>query len=152
MVEQVGRAAAATTLAGQPLEGARSDPSLAADFQRYIASIRPRAARVVYPRAAGDLEPERVLRAARARAEVLEPSILREYRRVGAVGASGFDDRSTAFAVAALSFNHAASDVAHVLRWIWREAGGADRRVQIVRGPDGSVLVLGGSGVTRPAP
>jgi hypothetical protein len=64
-----------------------------------------------------------------ARGRRLYPLVGREYRRIGfARGVGNFDDRSTAFGVASLSFSHAVTDVVRVLRWIWIRSGGADDR------------------------
>jgi hypothetical protein len=60
------------------------------------------------------------------------PRVGDEYRRIGyRNGTAGFDDRSTAFGVAAVSFSHAVSDLARVLRYVWLAGGGADPRQQL---------------------
>ena len=68
------------------------------------------------------------------RSRELYPLVGREYRRVGfASGREAFDDRSTAYAVAALAYSHAISDIAEVLRYIWLAGGGIDSRDRIPR-------------------
>jgi hypothetical protein len=77
-----------------------------------------------------------LIRETLGRSRRLYPLVGQEYARIGfATGGGGFDDRSTAFAVAALGFSHAVSDIAEVLRYIWVEAGGIDTRRRLpVRG------------------
>lgn len=63
------------------------------------------------------------------RSRRLYPLVGREYRRIGfGDGRRLFDDKSTAFGVAAVSFSQAVTDIAQALRYIWIEAGGADER------------------------
>ena len=67
--------------------------------------------------------------AALLRGRVLYPAIGREYARTGQIdGRALFDDRSTAFGVAAVSYSHALSDTANAYRFVWLRAGGADPR------------------------
>lgn len=110
-----------------------------ADYLRYVESAEPRLPVLfygVYPglEERGSLSP--LLDATFARGRQLYPLVGREYRRIGyQSGVGRFDDRSTAFGVASLSFSHAVSDVALVLRYIWVRAGGADFRTGLpVRG------------------
>lgn len=129
--------------ANDPLATDRTDPEegrFAADFRRYVASAEPRVRRVFYGFLAGPADGtgqvDRLVADAFGRGRALYPLIGREYRRVEfATGIRSFDDRSTAYAVAALSYNHAVSDVAGALRYIWVAAGGSDPRVGLpVRG------------------
>ena len=75
----------------------------------------------------------------------LYPFVGREVRRIRPDGRGSlvFDDQSTAFAVSALAFNNAVTDVAVVLRAIWLEAGGVDERTWLPRRGD-MVVALGG--------
>jgi hypothetical protein len=121
--------------ANNPLNAAGDDPEEAryfADWLRYGASAEPRFALVFY---AGDpaVESEEDLRRmtlrALARGRQVYPLVGREYRRIGfGSGTAGFDDRSTAFGLAALGFSHAVSDVARAFRYVWLQGGGADPR------------------------
>jgi hypothetical protein len=121
--------------ANNPLNTAASDPregAYFADYLRYLETAEPRFAAVFYG-ISTDLESsrdlQRLLSRTLARGRDLYPSIGREYRRIGfGSGRRGFDDRSTAFAVGALSFSHAITDIARVLRYIWLQAGGGDPR------------------------
>ncbi|MEM6456342.1 MAG: hypothetical protein AAF772_14700 [Acidobacteriota bacterium] len=124
--------------ANHPLHVAASDREhrrYAADFRQYGTSAQQRFRRVFYgfrremrPPGAR-LDPTRMAIEAMARSRTLYPLIGREYRRIDfGRGADRFDDRSTAYAITALSFNHALSDIADTLRYIWLEAGGRDGR------------------------
>lgn len=128
--------------ASNPLAVADGDPDedrYANDFFRYLASTEPRLRTVFYgfePGFDGDGDLPRLVDRALRRGRVLYPLVGREYRRVGfRSGVGSFNDRSTAFGVASLSYSHAQSDVAEVLRYIWIAAGGMDSRPRLpVRG------------------
>ncbi len=125
-----------------PINCDRSDPDedrYAADFLVYLESVEPRVGMVFYgfrPSFDGKRELPRLVAETFARSRGLYPLVGREYRRVSfAPGRRAFDDRSTAYAVAALAYSHAVSDIAEVLRYIWLAAGGIDSRPQVpVRG------------------
>jgi hypothetical protein len=108
------------------------------DYLRYAESAEPRFPLVFYGASPGlerqrDLTP--LLNQALRRGRDLYPLIGREYRRIGfASGRGRFDDRSSAFGVASISFSHAVTDVAQALRYIWLVAGGADERTSVVGG------------------
>jgi hypothetical protein len=108
------------------------------DFLRYAETAEPRFPLVFYGAAPG-LERQRdvgpLLAQALRRGHELYPLVGREYRRIGfASGRGRFDDRSSAFGVASLSFSHAVTDVAQTLRYIWLVSGGADERKNVVGG------------------
>jgi hypothetical protein len=133
--------------ANNPLAAAQADaeePRFFADYLRYAESAQPRFAVVFYgydPRlGAGGVRP--LVEGALARGRQSYPAIGREYRRIGfAPGRARFDDRSTAFGVAAIAFSHAVSDVAAVLRHVWLRAGGADQPPQLLDARSTMVLV-----------
>lgn len=120
-----------------------------ADYASYAESAAPRFQPVFYGlrpelEAASDLSA--LVTQALERGRSFYPLLGQEYRRIGwASGRSNFDDRSTAFGVASLSFSHAVSDVAEALRFVWLKAGGADPRRVPRRG---EMVVL----VPRPKP
>jgi hypothetical protein len=132
VVYRSGRLAGWLAMANQPLAVADRDggePAFRADFLRFVESRRRRFALARDRRPDGT--PSALVAAARRRGERYYDLIGREYRRVGGPDARGselFDDRSTAFGVAALSFNHAMNDVAAALSAAWLQAGGADPR------------------------
>ncbi|HEX2253132.1 MAG TPA: hypothetical protein VHQ65_07685 [Thermoanaerobaculia bacterium] len=135
IVHQLGVLAHHVADANHPLAASADDPREAeyfVDFSRYLESAEPRLPLVFYGLLPG-LEQRSDLRplAARAtrRGRELYPLVGREYRRIEfASGVGRFDDRSTAFGVASLSFSHAVTDVARALRWVWLRAGGGDER------------------------
>lgn len=108
------------------------------DYLRYAESAEPRFPLVFYGVQPG-LERQRdvlpLLSQALRRGRELYPLVGREYRRIDfASGRGRFDDRSSAFGVASLSFSHAVTDVAQALRYVWLVAGGADERRSVVGG------------------
>lgn len=108
------------------------------DFLRYAETAEPRFPLVFYGVAPGlerqrDVKP--LLAQALRRGHELYPLVGLEYRRIDfASGRGRFDDRSSAFGVASLSFSHAVTDVAQALRYIWLVSGGADERKNVVGG------------------
>ncbi len=134
--------------ANDPLATAENDPEEAryrADFLRFAESTEPRLRIVFYgfrPGFEGRRDLPALVDEALERSRQLYPLIGREYRRIGfQSGLRSFNDRSTAFAVVGLGYNHAVSDIAEVLRYIWLAAGGADTRRRLpLRGQE-TVLV-----------
>ncbi len=128
--------------ANNPLNTDQTDPEEGryfADFLAYLESADLRVEIVFYgfrPAFDGRRDLPALIAESLERSRGLYPMVGREYRRVGfASGRAAFDDRSTAFAVAGLSYSHAVSDIAEVLRYIWLEAGGIDTRRRLpVRG------------------
>ena len=135
---QLGRVSHFVADADNPLNASQADPgegTYFADYLFYMQAMQDRFARVFYgteaalARAPGQASLKDFVGALLARSRSLYPLIGAEYQRVGAVdGQVLFDDRSTAFAIAALSFSHALSDSAAVLRDIWLRSGGGDPR------------------------
>lgn len=123
----------------------RQEPRYFRDFLDYVDSARPRFAVVVYewqPPLAAPADVEALARDALARGRRLYPLIGSEYRRIGfGSGLALFDDRSTAFGLAALAYSHAVTDAARLFRYVWIAAGGSDPRAVFTR-PRDRVLVL----------
>jgi hypothetical protein len=119
--------------ANHPLYTSAADPqegSYAADYHRYVTSAESRFAEAYY---GADPALDRLsavpafVQRTLVRARSFYPFIGAEYRRIGGgTGVGVFDDRSTAFGVAAVSFSRALTDGASMLRLVWLEAGGAD--------------------------
>lgn len=135
VVRQLGVVSHFVADANNPLATSAADGEEAryfVDYLRYAESAEPRFPLVFYGIRPGleerkDVSP--VLAEAFRRGRGLYPLVGREYRRIGfASGLGRFDDRSTAFGAASLSFSHAVTDVALVLRYIWITAGGVDER------------------------
>jgi hypothetical protein len=133
VVKQLGRMLHFVADANHPLYTSSADPDegkYAADFHRYVTSAEPRFATAYYGYDSRldhlSAIPAFVARTL-ARSRGMYPFIGAEYRRVGwRSGVVAFDDRSTAFGVAAVSFSRALTDGASMLRLVWLEAGGAD--------------------------
>lgn len=143
VVYQLGRVSHYTADANNPLNASNTDPregDYFADYLFYMDSARPRVQPVFYGFDRGfamNGGVARLIERSLRRSRDLYPLIGAEYQRVGAIdGRTLFDDKSTAFAVAALSFSHALTDVAAVLRDVWIRSGGYDpRRDLVVAGP-----------------
>ncbi len=120
--------------ANNPLNASNVDGSerrYFGDYLGYVETVSPRLPLVFYGFADRRLDRPMARLAARAlaRSRRLYPLVGEEYRRVRfRPGLSAFDDRSTAFALASLSFSHAVTDVAQAFHWIWLEGGGGDPR------------------------
>lgn len=129
--------------AHNPLDVASADPEeprYYADYQRYTESAQDRFTVVFYglqPDLESPADFERFVERMIADSRRFYTAVGREYRRVGfAEGRHAFDDRSTAFGVAAVSFSQAVTDISTTLRYIWIQAGGADPRSALpVRAP-----------------
>lgn len=135
IVHQLGVVSHFVADANDPLNTSDSDPrerDYFADYLRYMESAEPRFPLLFYGITPGlDEQPSLagLVRRTLERSRQLYPLIGLEYRRIGfASGVGAFDDRSTAFGVASLSFSHAVSDMTQVLRYIWIRAGGIDER------------------------
>lgn len=168
VAENMGRISHFVADANLPLNTANSDPREGAyfrDFLDYADSARPRFAVVFYGLGPDWQSPRDIdawTRATLARGRQLYPAIGEEYRRIAgmaglagltAIGGAGtvsgpgsFDDRSTAFAVAALSYSHAISDVARAMRHVWLAAGGSDPRQRLAERRDSLLVVEAGAG------
>jgi hypothetical protein len=135
IVFRMGRAAHYMADANNPLATSAGDPDAGryfVDFLRYAETAEPRFQLVFYgihPGLERAPDVSDLLAETLARGRALYPMIGIEYRTIDfASGIGRFDDRSTAFGVAAVAFSHAVTDVALVLRYIWIRAGGADER------------------------
>lgn len=171
VVARLGRLSHFVADANLPLNTANSDPGEGRyfrDFLEYADSARPRFAVVFYGLGApwqSSRDIQAWTRTTLARGRKLYPAIGEEYRRIGTPGGAqgipgaaggslagpvsgirGFDDRSTAFAVAAVSYSHAVSDVARALRHVWLAAGGSDPRERLAKEPSALVLLDAGAG------
>ncbi|MEO8277059.1 MAG: hypothetical protein ABI639_12670 [Thermoanaerobaculia bacterium] len=152
VVSRLGRVSHFVADANLPLNAANSDSGEGRyfrDFLEYAESARPRFAVVFYGLGSdwtSTRDVESWMRTTLARGRKLYPAIGNEYRRIGEIaGQADFDDRSTAFAVAAVAYSHAVSDVARALRYVWLSAGGADPRIRLTAERDRLLLVDAGA-------
>lgn len=103
------------------------------DYEQYLERRRPRFPTVFY--GIEQTRPvDRVIRRAQVRARSYEPLLRAEYFRDGQERWSRqFDDRSTAFAIASLSWSHTVSDLTNIYYELWRQAGGDVRKASRLR-------------------
>lgn len=70
-----------------------------------------------------------------ARSAKFYPLVREEYLRGGERRTSAdFDDRSTAFGIASISYSRAVTDLVNLYYYIWKEAGGDVRSAAVMRG------------------
>lgn len=124
--------------ANNPLNTSRADPrepDYATDYLYYLEGVEPRLPVVFYGLTPGGEDSlDAILEATLERSRGFYPAIGREYRRIAfGSGRQQFDDKSTAFGVAAVSFSQAITDVIQVLRHVWLRAGGIDERRHLPR-------------------
>ena len=147
IVQRLGQVAHYVADANNPLASAGTDSDEGRyflDYLRYAQSAEPRFPLVFYgvPPSLDRRGVKPIFEAALRRGRAFYPMVGREYRKIGyASGIGRFDDRSTAFGVASVSFSHAVTDVSLVMRYIWLTAGGADDRTAVVNAGT-RVLVL----------
>jgi hypothetical protein len=148
LVHRLGRVAHWVADLNNPLNASTADPEEGRYFRDYFLyadSARSRFAVVLYENAAvvaGRAGIDGLADRALARGRDLYPLIGREYRRIGfGIGRERFDDRSTAYGVAALAYSHSVSDAARLFRYVWLAGGGFDPRPVLDR-PRNRVVVL----------
>ena len=148
VVLRLGRVAHWAADLNNPLNASTADPDEGRyfrDFFLYADSARPRFAVVLYENAAvvsGRTGVDRLAERALERGRSFYPMVGREYRRIGfGNGVRLFDDRSTAYGVAALAYSHAVSDAARLFRYVWLAGGGSDPRSVLDRPRDRIVLI-----------
>lgn len=141
IVRRLGVVAHYIADANNPLAAAADDGEEGryfVDYLRYAETAEPRFPLVFYG-LRHNLERRRdvspLVGEALRRGREVYPKLGLEYRRIGfASGIGRFDDRSSAFGIASVSFSHAVTDLVEVLRYIWVTAGGADARTGLAAG------------------
>lgn len=127
VVHKLGFIAHLVADANNPFHVANSDPRLVAsqaDFERYFDRKLTKFPTVFYG-LQHPLDLEAYLDATLTRSASYYPLLSEEYFRFGERRTSAeFDDRSTAFGIASLSYSHAVTDVVNIYYYIWKEAGG----------------------------
>ncbi len=103
------------------------------DFEQYLERRRPKFPTIFYG-IERDRPIDRVIRKSQLRAQAFSPLLENEYfGRGGSRWSREFDDRSTAFAIASLSWSHSVSDLVNIYYEIWRQAGGDVRNAARLR-------------------
>jgi len=137
VVERLGILAHLVADANNPFHVANDDARLSEthnDFETYFERRLSKFPTVFY-----GLDPQFRLNAyldkTFARSASFYPLVREEYFRGGARRTSAdFDDRSTAFGVASVSYSRAVTDLVNLYFHIWKEAGGDVRSAAVLRG------------------
>jgi hypothetical protein len=142
LVERLGVLAHLVADANNPFHVANDNERLAAshnDFEQYFERRLAKFPTVFY-----GLEPRFTMTSfldkTFARSAKFYPLLNEEYFRGGSLRTSAqFDDRSTAFGIASISYSRAVSDLVNLYYYIWKEAGGDVRSAAVMR--DGNLLL-----------
>lgn len=136
VAERLGILAHLIADANNPFHTANDDarmPLVHDDFEQYFERRLSRFPTVFYgldPHFTLDSYVDRML----ARSARFYPLMVEEYYPGGErQSSSSFDDRSTAFGVASVSYSHAVSDLANLYFYIWKQAGGDVRMAASMR-------------------
>lgn len=136
VVERLGVLAHLVADANNPFHVADDDPRLSLlrnDFAEYLERGMPRFPTVFY-----GLDPrfrlEPWLDKTFARSARFYPLVRGEYFRDGQARTSAsFDDRSTAYGVASVSYSRSVSDLVNLYYYVWKESGGDVRSAAAMR-------------------
>lgn len=137
VIQRLGILAHLVADANNPFHVANDDPRLGEshnDFETYFERRLSKFPTVFY-----GLEPNFELTSyldkTLARSAKFYPLMREEYFRGGTRRTSAeFDDRSTAFGVASVSYSRAVTDLVNLYFYIWKEAGGDVRSAAVLRG------------------
>lgn len=147
VVQHLGMLAHYVADANNPFHVGSGDPRLLQsqrDYEQYFERRMPRFATVFYGLDA-DFQLAPYLDRTFARTAAFYPLLDEEYFRFGSRRSSVvFDDRSTAFGVAAVCYSRAVTDLVNLYFHIWKQAGGDVRSAHVMRG--GNLLLNGGFG------
>ncbi|MEO6488091.1 MAG: hypothetical protein ABIO78_09155 [Thermoanaerobaculia bacterium] len=137
VVERLGMLAHYVADANNPFHAANDDPRLEPshdDFEQFFERRMAKFPTVFYG-LESHFRISEFLDRTFARSAGFYPLLSEEYFRYGARRTSAeFDDRSTAFGVASVSYSRAVTDLANLYFYIWREAGGDVRMAPVLRG------------------
>jgi hypothetical protein len=136
VVQRLGIVAHLVSDANNPFHVANDDPRMSEshnDFEQYFERRLTKFPTVFY-----GLDRQFLLGAfldrTFARSAKFYPLVRDEYFRNGVRRSSAdFDDRSTAFGVASVSYSRAVTDLVNVYYYIWKEAGGDVRSAALMR-------------------
>ncbi|MHB0969489.1 MAG: hypothetical protein ACYC7A_09245 [Thermoanaerobaculia bacterium] len=135
-VERLGRIAHLVGDANNPFHADNFDPRLEGsrdDYERYLER-RMTVFPTVFYGLELELQFDRYLDSMFARSAHLYPLVAQEYFRTGARRSSAeFDDRSTAFGIASVSYSRAVSDLVNIYYYIWKESGGDVRTAPVLK-------------------
>lgn len=129
------------SIANDPLhlDTAASLDAKHADYESYFEKRMPRFPTVFYG-LDRNLQLSAYLDRTLSRTSRFSPLLEEEYFRFGEDHTStDFDDRSTAFGIAAVSYSHSVTDVVNLYYFIWREIGGDVRTASALQ--KGNLLI-----------
>jgi hypothetical protein len=137
VIQRLGILAHLVADANNPFHVANDDPRLAEshnDFETYFERRLSKFPTVFYGLDAR-FELKTYLDRTFARSAKFYPLVSEEYFRGGVRRSSAqFDDKSTAFGVASVSYSRAVTDLVNLYYYIWKEAGGDVRSAAVLRG------------------
>ena len=137
VIQRLGILAHLVADANNPFHVANDDSRLAAshnDFETYFERRLSKFPTVFYG-LEPDFELQKYLDKTFERSAKFYPLMSEEYFRGGSRRTSAdFDDRSTAFGVASVSYSRAVTDLVNLYYFIWKEAGGDVRSAAVLRG------------------
>lgn len=136
VIQRLGVIAHLIADANNPFHVAKDNPRLSEshnDFEQYFERRLAKFPTVFY-----GLDPRfhlgTYLDRTFARSAKFYPLVSEEYFRTGTRRTSAeFDDRSTAFGVASVSYSRAVTDLVNLYYYIWKEAGGDVRSAALMR-------------------
>lgn len=142
VVERLGGLAHLVADANNPFHVANDDPKLSTSHNDYEQYFERRLSK--FPTVFYGLDPRFTLSGyldkTFARSAKFYPLVREEYFREGVLRTSAaFDDRSTAFGIASISYSRAVTDIVNLYYYIWKEAGGDVRSAAVMR--DGNLLL-----------
>ena len=137
VIQRLGILAHLVADANNPFHVANDDSRLSESHNDFETYFERRLAK--FPTVFYGLEPnfklQPYLDKTFARSAKFYPLMSEEYFRGGARRTSAdFDDRSTAFGVASVSYSRAVTDLVNLYYFIWKEAGGDVRSAAVLRG------------------
>lgn len=151
-VESLGTIAHLVGDANNPFKASDADSRMSAsqsDFETYLER-RLTAMPTIFYGLSEPFELQPFIAGSVTRSAGYYPLLREEYFRHGRRRTSAeFDDRSTAFGVASLSYSHAVTDLVNVYYHIWKEVGGDVRSAAAMRR---GTLLLNRSAAAPPAP
>lgn len=137
VVQRLGGLAHWVADANNPFHISASDPRLSASHDDYEQYFERRLAKfpTVFYGLVDHFTVSSMLERTFARSAKFYPLLGEEYFRSGTRRSSSeFDDRSTAFGIASVSYSRAVTDLVNLYYFIWREAGGDVRSRSVMRG------------------
>lgn len=142
VVERLGMIAHLVADANNPFHVANDDSRVNAARDDYAQYFERRLGK--FPTVFYGLDPRFTLNGyldkTFARSAKFYPLLRDEYLRGGRVRTSAeFDDRSTAFGIASVSYSRSVTDLVNLYYFIWKEAGGDVRSAAVMR--DGNLLL-----------